>query len=154
MSKFKLLNIFEMYVSEFFRETSMQLADKSVYKFFARRVTRNTTKGILPSERYRIEKRKKSLQQQLRLAHNCAAENNLIPENLSKMNRHQLNFLTKNFTFLYIFENQILIDMFFGHTLGLLQYTSGLPTRGDISLFRMPARQKHLLFYIFLLMLW
>ena len=75
------------------------------------------------------------------MAHNYAAENNLIPEKLAKMNRHQLNFLTKNFTFLYIFENQNLIDMFFWHALGLLQYTSGLPTRWDISLFGMPARQ-------------
>ena len=119
MSKFKLLNIFELYVSEIFREVFLQLADKSVHKFLnkkellARRVTRNTTKGILPSKRHHKETGQKSLQRQLRLAHNYAAENNLIPENIAKMNRHQLNFLTKNFTFLYIFENQNLIDMFF-----------------------------------------
>ena len=119
MSKFKLLNIFELYVSEIFREVFLQLPDKSVYKFLnkkellARRVTRNTTKGILPSKRHHKETGKKSLQRQLRLAHNYAAENNLIPENIAKMNRHQSNFLTKNFTSLYIFENQNLIDMFF-----------------------------------------
>ena len=119
MSKFKLLNIFELCVSEIFREVFLQLADKSVHKFLnkkeilARRVTRNTTKGILPSKRHHKETGKKSLQRQLRLAHNYAAENNLIPENIAKMNHHQLNFLTKNFTFLYIFENQNLIDMFF-----------------------------------------
>ena len=61
------------------------------------------------------------------MAHNYAAENSLIPRNIGKMNRHQLNFFTKNFTFLYIFENQTLIDMFFWHALDLLQYTSALP---------------------------
>ena len=97
----------------------MQLADKSVHNFpkkkelLARRVTLKTTKGILPSKRHHTETGKKSLQRQLRLALNYAAENNLITENIDKMNCHQLNFLTKNFTFLYMFENQNLIDMFF-----------------------------------------
>ena len=65
MSKFKLLNIFELYVSEIFREVFLQLADKSVHKFLnkkellARRVTRNTTKGILPSKRHHKETGKK-----------------------------------------------------------------------------------------------
>ena len=101
MSKLKLLNIFELYVSEIFREVFLQLADKSVHKFsikkelLARRVTRNTTKGIFPSKRHHKETGKKPLQRQLRLAHNYAAENNLIPENIAKMNRRQLNFLTK-----------------------------------------------------------
>ena len=74
MSKCKLLNIFELYVSEIFREVFLQLADKSVHKILNkkelldRRVTRNTTKGILPSKRYHNETGKKSLQPQLRLA--------------------------------------------------------------------------------------
>ena len=104
MSKIKLLNIFELYVSEIVREVFLQLADKFLNKkeLLARRVTRNTTKGILPSKRHHKETGKKSLQRQLRLAHNYAAENNLIPENIAQVNRHQLNFLTKNFTFLYI----------------------------------------------------
>ena len=113
-----MLNIFGLYVSETFREVFLQLADRSFHKFLnkkellARRGTRNTTKGILPSKRYHKQTRKKTLQRQLRLAQIYAAENNLIPENIDKMNRHQLNFFTKNFTFFYIFENQCLIDMF------------------------------------------
>ena len=84
MSKFKLLNIFELYVSEIFGDVFLQLADKSVNKFLNkkelldRRVTRNTTKGILPSKRHHKETGKKSLKRQLRLAQNYAAENNLI----------------------------------------------------------------------------
>ena len=67
MSKFKLFNIFELYISEIFREVFLQLADKSVHKFLNkkelldRRVTRNTTKGILPSKHHK-ETEKKSLQ--------------------------------------------------------------------------------------------
>ena len=108
-----------MYKKFFLQRTFLQLADKSVHKFLnkkellARRVTRNTTKGILPSIRYHKETGKNSVQRQLRLAHNYAAENNLIPENIAKMNRHQLNFLTKKFTSIYVFENQNLTDMFF-----------------------------------------
>ena len=131
MSKCKLLNIFELHVSEIFYKKEL----------LARRATRNTTKGILPSKRYHKETGKKPLHRQLRLAQNYAAENNVIPESTAKMIRYQLNFLTKNFTFLYISENQNLIDTFFLHALGLLQYTSMLPTRWDISLFGMAARQ-------------
>ena len=110
MGEFKLINIFDLYVSEIFRELFLQQADNSVHKFFnhkyffARRVTRNTTKRILPSKRYHKEKGKRSSPRQLRLAHNSAVEINLIPENIAKINRHQLKFLTKNFTFLYVFH--------------------------------------------------
>ena len=94
-------------------ENFLQLAHKSVHKLpnkkepLARRVTRNTTKGILPSKRYHKETGRNSLQRRLRLAHNFAAENNLIPENIAKINRHQLIFLKKNFTLLYIFFSTI-----------------------------------------------
>ena len=80
MSKFKLPNLFKLYISEIFREVFLQLADKSVHKLLnkkellARRVTRNTTKRILPSKRHHKETGKKSLQRQLRLAHNYAAD--------------------------------------------------------------------------------
>ena len=94
---------------KFFENFFLHQADKSVHKFlnqkyfFARRVTRNTTKGILPSKRYHTEKGKTS-SPRLRLAHISAVEMNLIPENIAKINRHQLKFLTKNFTFLYVFD--------------------------------------------------
>ena len=64
MSKFKLLNIFELYVSKI-QKVFLQLADKSFHKFlnkkelFARRVARNTTKAILPCKRYHKETGKK-----------------------------------------------------------------------------------------------
>ena len=64
MRRIKLLNIFELYVSGIFGKLFLQRADKSVHKLLnkkeilARRVTRNTTKEILPSERYHKETEK------------------------------------------------------------------------------------------------
>ena len=118
VTHFLVHTVFDLFFIQIFQETFRQLRNESPLKFLMRDKTstvktRSKSKGLLILPALKTTKMKNFVSLKVINAYNFLIDNKLIPNNLNVMNEVGFKSFFKQFSRLYIIDNESMFSLFY-----------------------------------------